>query len=95
MATAPPRPSEMKRRPAETVSVPFRNSTRALSATRTSEARFGSRGLTATTVSSRSVATTWTEPLTTSTETVIGCGVGNVGMISPQCVMWVVSGPSR
>ena len=44
--TAPPRPREMNRLPADTARVPFRKSTRALSAIRTSDARSGSRGLT-------------------------------------------------
>ena len=83
------------RLPAVTVSVPFVKSTRALSATRTSDARLGSRGLTVTTVSSRSLAVRWTDPLTISTVAVIGWGVANVGMMfSPLCIR-VVSGPSR
>ena len=72
--TAPPRPSEMNRRPADTVSVPLWKSTRARSATLTSEARLGSRGLTCTTVSlavggdERGLSHS-----TISTDAVIGC----------------------
>ena len=93
ISTAPPRPSEMYFLPAATVSVPFLKSTRACSAARTSEAREGSRGRTSTTVSSRSVATSRTDPATTSTTAVMGSGVWKVG-IDFSCRL-DVSGPSR
>ncbi len=80
MLTAPPRPREMNFLPAETSRVPFRNSTRAPSAALTSEARFESRGLTSTTVVIAVRRDDMTDPLTTSTEAVIGSGVGNVGI---------------
>ena len=63
----------------------------------------GLAGSTVTTTSSRSLATTWTEPATWSRTVVIGAGAGNVGMTAPVRGMgdeerrrWgAVSAPSR
>ncbi len=67
-----------------TDNLPLAYSTRVCSAAVTSDFLAGSLGRTSTTVSVRSLATTWMSPMPTSRVTEIGSGVSNVGIEDPS-----------